>query len=127
MQIHAKENSPKSIDFIITCPKNQKGYWSIGKNDVLELNEILFVDTIKDGLTIKITFIEEDVTGILVHKAIQELIDDYIGEIIIKADTNETTLVEEGKNTKLKELNGNEYILSLTGSGASYKVTLHIK
>jgi len=127
VQIYTKEKEKKSIDLITTCPKNQKGYWSIKNGDILELDEILFVDMVDKGLTIRCKFIEEDVIGLYVHKAIQELIDDYIGEIIIDVDSNGTKQIIEGKNTKLKEQNGQNYLFSLMGSGAQYLVTLEIK
>jgi hypothetical protein len=78
------------------------------------------------GLIIRCKFIEEDVTGLYVHKAIQELIDDYIGEIIIDVSNGNKQIIE-GKNTKLKEQNGQNYLFSLMGSGAQYLVTLEIK
>ena len=127
VQVHAKEEVKGGIDLITTCPKNQKGYWSIKKGDVIEFDEILFVDKINHGIQVKCTFIEEDVTGLLVHKAIQELIDDYIGEINIFVNQNGEKQINEGKNTKLKEKIGNDYIFSMMGSGAHYIVTIHIK
>ncbi len=127
VQIHAKENIKGGIDLITTCPKNKDGYWSIKNGDKLDLDEILFVDKIQHGISIKINFIEEDVTGLLIHKAIQELIDDHIGEITVVADSEGNKKINEGKNTKLKEQNGNDYIFSMTGSGAHYLVTLSIK
>ncbi len=127
VQVHVKEGIKGGIDLITTCPRNQKGYWSIGNSEVLELDEVLFVDKIQNGLTINVTLIEEDVTGILVHKAIQELIDDYIGEVIITADKEGNKQVKEGKKTKLKEQSGNDYLFSMTGGGAQYLVTLNIK
>ncbi len=127
VQIHAKEEVNGGIDLITTCPKNQNGYWSIKNGDKLDLEEILFVDKIQHGVSIKINFIEEDVTGLLVHKAIQELIDDHIGELTVMVNSEGNKQIQEGRNTKLKEQNGNDYLFSLTGSGAHYLVTLNIK
>jgi hypothetical protein len=127
VQVHAKEHINQGIDLITNCPKNQKGSWSIKNGDILELDEILFVDKIENGLSINIYFIEEDVTGLLVHKAIQELIDDYIGSISFVANKDGKKEIKEGKNTKLKEQKGNDYLFSLTGSGSHYWVTLEIK
>ncbi|GIV42986.1 MAG: hypothetical protein KatS3mg035_0109 [Bacteroidia bacterium] len=127
VQIHAKENVKKGVDFITTCPKNQQGYWSIKSGDVLDLNEILFVDKIENGLSVEVSFIEEDVTGLLVHKAIQELIDDYIGAVSVVANKDGQKHIQAERNTKLKEQNNNNYVFSLAGSGSHYLVTLEIE
>lgn len=127
VQIHAKEEASNGIDLITTCPKNKNGYWSIKNGEILELDEILFVDKIHNGISIKIHFIEEDVTGLLIHKAIQELIDDHIGEITVKVNSQGQKQILEGKNTKLKEQNENDYIFSMMGSGSHYSVVLEIK
>lgn len=127
VQIHAKEESNNGIDLITTCPKNKNGYWSIKNGEILELDEILFVDRVLNGLSIKIHFIEEDVTGLLIHKAIQELIDDHIGEITVFINPQGQKQIIEGKNTKLKEQNGDDYLFSMMGSGSHYLVMLEIK
>lgn len=127
VQIHAKDNVQGGIDLISTCPRNQKGYWSIKNGDILDLDEVLFVDKIENGLSVEIHFIEEDVTGLFVHKAIQELIDDYIGAVTVVANKDGQKQIQEGKNTKLKEQNGDHYVFSLRGSGSHYLATLEIK
>lgn len=127
VQTYAKDESHGSIPFLSVSPKNQKGYWSIGNGDVLELDEVLFADFVRENMQIKITFIEEDVTGIFVHKAIQELIDDFIGEIIIDAKKDGTETISAGKHTKLKSQDRHFYEFALAGSGASYDVTLEIR
>ncbi|MCZ2355188.1 MAG: hypothetical protein LC115_00645 [Bacteroidia bacterium] len=107
----------KTKDELHRIPKESKGYWSISSGQSIGPNAILYSANINTGVTITVSFREEDAGGFI------KIADDVLGGFSLKVLPDKTI---EWKTTKTTNWTGrmddNSQLMELTGANSLYKV-----
>ena len=109
----------KTKDELKRLPKGEKDHWQINSGQSLGPNIVLYTGNIGSGVTITVSFREEDAAGIL------KIADDVLGGFTLKVLPDKTI---EWKTTKTTHWTGrlddNAQLMELTGANSLYKVRL---
>lgn len=109
----------KTKDELRRLPKGDKNYWSISSGQSLGPNIVLYSGNIGTGVTITVSFREEDAAGIL------KIADDVLGGFTLRVLPDKTIEWKTTKTTHwIERSEDNSQLMELTGANSLYKARL---